>query len=245
MNNTNIVTLSLVLFANFLPAQKVCESNENVLEDLNSITKCTINKTEKVNISGKRTKSLSVKISSSTRYLKRRVKSRASGVNNLNSSGISQSNSKSNISESLNFLEEKPEGINKLMSNLSNDKLEKASEFEDVNQIPLFKSCKATNKKNNLKCFNEKMTSHIQKNFRYPQKAIIDRSQGDVWIRFVIDEEGNITNLKALMEGENCEALKQEAIRVISKLAPFQPAIKKGKKVLVKYGFPINFSLED
>ena len=75
MRNSKFILL-FILFISIvhLSAQEVCESDEAPIEDLNSITKCVIDKTEKVNSSGKKTKKLSVKISSSTRYLKKRIK---------------------------------------------------------------------------------------------------------------------------------------------------------------------------
>ncbi|WBX73724.1 energy transducer TonB [Tenacibaculum pacificus] len=88
------------------------------------------------------------------------------------------------------------------------------------------------------------MMLHIQKHFRYPNDAVISKTQGEVWIRFIIDENGTVTNIKTLGP-ENGEVLIDEAIRVVSNLPKFTPAMKKGKKVHSKFGFPINFSLEE
>ena len=88
------------------------------------------------------------------------------------------------------------------------------------------------------------MIKHIQKHFRYPNQAVIDKTQGDVWIRFIIDKNGNVTNIKALGP-QNGKILEQEAIRVVSKLPKFIPGKKEGNETSVKYGFPISFSLED
>lgn len=243
-----MLVLSLAIFAkaSLLLAQEVCETKEETLEDLNSITKCTVDKTEKTSKTGKKTKKLSVKVSSSTRYLKRRIKEQeVAGLKDINTSGVNiSSDSDSAITKSLKLKDDGAANISKLMAKITKDQLKNASAFEDVDQIALFKSCEASNKDADSNCFNEQMMSHIQKHFRYPQSALINKIQGNVWVRFVIDEDGNITNLKTLGP-KNGQALKDEATRVISKLAPFKPAIKKGKKVIVKYGFPINFSLED
>lgn len=241
-----IVLLALLANTSFLVSQEVCETPEESIEDLNSITKCVIEKTEKVNSSGKKTKKLSVKISSSKRYLKRRIKNKTavSGLGGINTSGINAIDSEAKISESLNIKETGANNISILMAKISKEQLKNASSFEDVDQIPLFKACKVSNKEANSNCFNENMMAHIQNHFQYPKDAIINKVEGNVWVRFVIDEEGNVTNLKTLGP-KNGETLKDEAIRVISKLTSFTPAMKKGKKVLAKYGFPINFSLQD
>lgn len=88
------------------------------------------------------------------------------------------------------------------------------------------------------------MIKHIQEHFKYPNQAIINKTQRDVWVRFIIDKSGNISNIKALGP-QNGKILEQEAIRVVSKLPKFIPGTKDTKKTSVKYGFPISFSLED
>ena len=245
-NKIIVLLLALIVSMDFVLSQEVCESPQETVEDLNSITKCVIDKTEKVNSSGKKAKKLSVKISASTRYLKRRVKNNetVSRLSSLNTSGVSALEANSRVSESLELKEEGANNVNTLMSNISKEQLQNASEFEDVDQIPLFKKCKSSSREADSNCFNEKMMSHIQKHFRYPEEALISNVEGNVWVRFVIDEDGIITNLKTLAPSKG-KALKDEAVRVISKLEPFKPALKNGEKVLTKYGFPINFSLED
>ena len=224
-------------------AQETCENSEETIEDLHSITKCTVDNTEEKTSAGKTAKKLSVNISTSTRFLKRRVKNKAvTGIGTLNSSGINNTNTNTDIS---NTLTEKTVDINNksFKAKLSKEQLKNAFEFEELDQIPLFKSCKPKSKQENSTCFNNKMIAHIQEHFNYPNEAIISKTEGNVWVRFIIDEEGNITNFKALAS-KKATILKQEAIRVVSKLSAFTPAVKNGKKVLAKYGFPINFSLE-
>ncbi len=88
------------------------------------------------------------------------------------------------------------------------------------------------------------MMKHIQEYFSYPEKALINKIKGKVWVRFIIDQDGNVTNIKALGP-KGGKILNDEAIRVVSNLPKFEPAYKNGKQISVKYGFPINFSLED
>lgn len=242
----NTLIIALTLFANFIVAQDVCEAKEESLEDLNSITKCVIDKTEKVNSSGTKSKKLSVKISTSTRYLKGRIKKKeaVTGLAGINISGVTDLKTSSSVAESLQLKDESANNISVLMSKISKEQLKNASEFEDLDKIPLFEKCESSTKEANSQCFNEEMMSHIQKHFRYPKEALLKKIQGNVWVRFVIDEDGNVTNLKTLCP-KNGAPLKEEAIRVISKLMAFKPAQQKGKNVLAKYGFPINFSLED
>lgn len=229
-------------------AQKTCETPEESLIDLNSITKCSINSSAKSK--DKKSRQISVKVSASKkRYLKKRVVNKKTAVANLNqlsTSGVTDTNHSSEISNTLSLKKEnKPNDIIAHLSNsLSAEEIKKASKFNAVEKLPLFTACENVKDKESLDCFNTEMIKHIQKHFRYPETALINKTQGDVWVRFIIDTNGNVTNIKALGT-ENAEILDQEAIRVVSKLPKFTPAIKDRKKTSVKYGFPITFSLEE
>lgn len=230
----------IIIISFFGNAQEKCVLPEENIQDLNSITKCSIQKLD--NTADKKLKRISVKVSVSRRSLikRKRFKKSAKAVGAMNTAGIQNTNRKKVIS---NLISLKTKVAN-LTSKLSSEQIKSASAFEDVDKIPVFSSCKSGNNSKNLDCFNEEMMLHIQKYFKYPNDAIISGTQGKVWIRFIIDENGNVTNIKTLGP-ENGELLIEEAIRVVSNLPKFSPAMKKGKKVLSKFGFPINFSLEE
>ena len=90
----------MVLFTTIVYSQKTCESSEESLEDLNSITKCTIN--SKKNDS--KSRQITVRVSASkNRFLKKRKleeKSVATSASSLSTSGVSGTNHSSEISNS-------------------------------------------------------------------------------------------------------------------------------------------------
>jgi protein TonB len=115
--------------------------------------------------------------------------------------------------------------------------------FAVIEDIPLFPGCEMVHKSKRLDCFNEKMAAHIKKHFSYPQRAADDEIQGRVSVQFMIDKQGNVTDIK--MRGpKGGELLEKEAERIISKLPQFTPGKQRGKPVKVKYGLPINFRLQ-
>lgn len=238
--------LMLVFTANILVAQKTCESAEPAIEDLNSITKCSIKSSKKTN--DKKSRQISVRVSASKkRYLKKRAKKEVVSTNTggLNTSGVSNTDHASDISNSLSIKKDKAlNNIAKLTNTLSIEQVRKASRFSNVDKIPMFSDCKKGKKSEALDCFNDEMIKHIQKHFRYPNDAVINKTQGEVWVRFIIDQDGNVTNIKTLGP-KGGDILDQEAIRVVSKLPRFKPGVKEGKRTAVKYGFPITFSLEE
>ena len=227
-------------------AQTTCECKEEIFEDLNSITKCSIEPTKTG--SKKNTRQISVNISApKTRYLKRRVverKMEATSIGELNTSGVLNTNHESSISSKL--VAKKNIVVNKiaLLSNtISAEEVKLAVKFHDTSKIPAFTSCSKEKGDKRLGCFNTEMVKHIEKHFHYPQEAVINKLEGKVWVRFIIDKQGYVSNIKTLGP-KGGEILNEEAVRVVSKLPRFIPGKKDGKQVSVKYGFPISFSLE-
>jgi len=80
----------------------------------------------------------------------------------------------------------------------------------------------------------------LNKNFRYPQEAVDQEIQGTVVIQFIVDKEGNVSDVMAL---SGPEELRAEAIRVIKKSGKWTPAIQNGNKVRSYKKQPIVFRL--
>ena len=68
----------------------------------------------------------------------------------------------------------------------------------------------------------------LVKTFRYPSEAEANFIEGTVLIRFVVDKEGNVSEIRAL---SGPEELRAEAIRVIGKSGKWTPAIHKNQQV--------------
>lgn len=236
-----IIYIFLLVFSVNMYSQgqkETCDTPEKTI-DLNSITKCTIKSSKKTN--DKKTRQISVKISApKRRFLKKRKKGVASEANNMSASGISTIENTTSISKSVKL----KTNLAALTNTLSKEEVRKASKFNTVDMIPAFPECNGEKGGDQLDCFNTEMINHIQEHFRYPNEALLSKIEGEVWVRFIIDKDGNVTNIKALGP-KGGKILKDEAIRVVSNLPKFKPSVKEGKTVSVKYGFPINFSLED
>jgi protein TonB len=80
----------------------------------------------------------------------------------------------------------------------------------------------------------------LQKEIRYPELARQAGLGGRVFVQFIVDEEGNITDPVVLRGiGGGCD---EEALRVV-KLAKFKPGRQRGRPVKVRYVIPIVFRL--
>lgn len=84
---------------------------------------------------------------------------------------------------------------------------------------------------------------YIANNLKYPEQARKMGVEGKVFVQFVLDEQGNITEVKTVKGiGAGCDA---EAIRVISESPQWKPAMQRGKKVKQRIIIPIVFDLGD
>ena len=81
----------------------------------------------------------------------------------------------------------------------------------------------------------------IAKNVKYPQIAAENGVQGKVFMNFVIEKDGSITDVKVLRGVD--PALDKEAIRAIKSMPKWKPGKQRGKPVRVSFNLPIVFQL--
>ncbi len=87
----------------------------------------------------------------------------------------------------------------------------------------------------------EAMGSYLSKNVRYPAADRENNTQGKVFVQFVVEADGTVTDVNAT-RGPS-ETLKAEAVRVMKNSPKWIPGMQAGKKVRTQYTVPINFSL--
>lgn len=81
----------------------------------------------------------------------------------------------------------------------------------------------------------------LAKNAIYPESAKTKGIQGKVYVQFIIDKTGKVTNVSVVRKIS--PMLDAEAIRVVKMLPKWTPGIHKGKAVPVTYIVPITFKL--
>jgi TonB family protein len=82
----------------------------------------------------------------------------------------------------------------------------------------------------------------IQQNLKYPIEAQKNGKDGRVFVSFVVDKKGAVKNIDIVRSVD--KFLDNEAIRVVKSSPNWEPGLKDGKKVNVKYTFPIAFKLK-
>ena len=85
------------------------------------------------------------------------------------------------------------------------------------------------------------LLEYVAKNIKYPQIARETGIQGRVFVGFVVEPDGSVSNVKILRGiGGGCD---EEAMRVIKSLAKWKPGKQRGKAVRVSYQIPVVFKL--
>ena len=82
---------------------------------------------------------------------------------------------------------------------------------------------------------------YIQKNVKYPPIAKEYNITGKVYVSFIVNKSGAVTNVK-IVRGVD-KNLDAEALRVVKSLPKYKPGKQRGKAVRVMFTIPINFTL--
>ncbi len=82
---------------------------------------------------------------------------------------------------------------------------------------------------------------YLNENIKYPQMARESGIQGRVFVTFVVEKDGNVTDVRVLRGiGGGCD---EEAVRVIKNMPKWNPGKQRGKSVRVQFNMPILFKL--
>lgn len=84
--------------------------------------------------------------------------------------------------------------------------------------------------------------NHVQKKMKYPEAAAENNIQGRVYINFVVNEKGEVCNVRVVRGVD--PLLDKEAVRVVSASPKWKPGKQRGKPVRVQYTIPIIFMLQ-
>ena len=88
----------------------------------------------------------------------------------------------------------------------------------------------------------EALYKYLAENIKYPEKAKNNKVEGRVYITFVIEKDGSVSDAKVLRSVN--EELDAEALRVINAMPKWKPGTQRGVPVRVQYNIPIYFKLQ-
>jgi len=125
-----------------------------------------------------------------------------------------------------------------------NSFLPSAIPFNIIENVPVYPGCETSESNESRKqCMKKKISKHVVRNFNSDLGNDLGLTgKQRIFVNFVIDETGKVTNIKARAKHPR---LEKEGIKVVAKLPRFIPATQDGKNVAVKYTLPITFVIED
>ena len=96
-----------------------------------------------------------------------------------------------------------------------------------IEQMPMFRGGKKA------------LFDYLRKNLKYPEQAKKRGIQGRVFVNFIVETDGSITNAKVLKGiGYGCD---KEALRVVNAMPKWIPGKHQGKYVRFSFNIPIKF----
>jgi TonB family protein len=87
----------------------------------------------------------------------------------------------------------------------------------------------------------QELMSYMGSSIKYPEAAKAEGIEGKVFVQFVIDTQGKVTQVEVVKSVR--EDLDAEAVRVISEMPDWTPGSKGGKNVNVQMVLPISYKL--
>jgi len=87
----------------------------------------------------------------------------------------------------------------------------------------------------------DKFREWVNKRTNYPQAAVDAKIRGTVFLTFVVEKDGSVSNVTVL-KGVH-PLLDNEAVKAISESPRWNPGLQRGQPVRVRYQIPMSFVL--
>ena len=85
------------------------------------------------------------------------------------------------------------------------------------------------------------MLKYLMENIKYPEQAMKEGIQGRVTVRFIVEKDGSISDVKPILSVH--PLLNKEAVRVVESMPKWSPGKQNGKPVRVRFNVPVMFKL--
>lgn len=122
--------------------------------------------------------------------------------------------------------------------------------FTIVEVQPSFPGCENINDDSERqRCSDKKMVMFLAKNAGYPETAREAGFEGSVFVRFIVETDGSVTNIEVLKDQTPGGGLKEAALAAVAAMNDmpkrWNPGMQRGKPVRVRVVVPLKFKLTD
>jgi protein TonB len=120
--------------------------------------------------------------------------------------------------------------------------------FAIVEEQPSFPGCeKITDKTERQKCSDKKMVQFLGQKAGYPSMAREAGFEGTVFVRFVVEPDGSISNIEVVKDQTPGGGLKDAALKAVNSMntmnEKWNPGKQRGNPVRVRVVVPVKFKL--
>ncbi len=90
----------------------------------------------------------------------------------------------------------------------------------------------------------EALYQYVAKHVKYPYRCMENGIEGVVIVSFIVEKDGQVSNVKTLTQHKSCPEMDTEAIRVIKKTSgKWMPGLQRNKAVRCSFRLPVRFDL--
>ena len=111
--------------------------------------------------------------------------------------------------------------------------IEEGAPFVIVEEMPMFPGGE------------EAMFKYFTKNLEYPLEEKNNNISGTVFVSFVVEPDGSISNTELLREIKGAPGLNKETLRAVSEMPKWTPGYQRGLPIRVQYNLPVRWVLPD
>lgn len=86
------------------------------------------------------------------------------------------------------------------------------------------------------------LREYLINNLHYPPQAVKDSVEGSVLVKFMVNEDGSISDVKPTKQLPG--GLSEEAVRVVKNMPPWIPGMREGEKIKAHFSIPVIFRLD-
>ncbi|MDR9398002.1 TonB family protein [Salibacter sp.] len=124
------------------------------------------------------------------------------------------------------------------------EKTEKEGPFVQVEQMPVFGDCKAGLSEASKKaCTDKNIFKFLSENITVPEVIKDIGASSTVYVSFVVNENGSVSDVKVLNKERVHPSLVKEAVSTIESMDNWKAGFQGGKAVKVLYRIPIKFTV--
>lgn len=91
----------------------------------------------------------------------------------------------------------------------------------------------------------EALAKYLSKNIHYPRLAQEMGASGTLFVRFLIEQDGSISDIATVGTKVLGYGLEEEAMRVVKAMPKWNPGLQNGRTVTVQFNLPIRFTLQE